>query len=481
MHRFVVWFILTSQLCSFVVPASAQQDYEQWAKKQQDLLQQFKDKRDKAFTDFLQKDWKEFQAFQGLVRDDHPKPKNVPTAKVSDVPPPPATVPKVTTVPPPQPVPEKPTSPEPPILTGNLLKLNFFNTPVEITYSPNLQVDFGSEINNETITAYWADLSKSDYEPMVKQITKISASLGLNDWGKVLLVHTIAGQLNNGNTNTATLWTWFILTKCGYNTRIGFSGNAIYLMMASGEAIYGAPYLTVDDQRYFIVPFDGKPQTIQSLTSYQGAYPGQQKTVGFRISASPAFADEFVTKTIRFSYLGSSYTVPVQVNRNLIRFYRDYPQTEIPVYFERTINPTTANSILEALGKIIKGKSETEAVNIILSFVQTGFRYETDEKQFGSENYLFPEETLFYPASDCEDRAALFAFLVRNLLDLPVVGLDYPGHIATAVLFSTPVGRDGISYQGKTYTICDPTYIHAEYGMTMPIVKGKHVKVFALN
>lgn len=63
----------------------------------------------------------------------------------------------------------------------------------------------------------------------------------------------------------------------------------------------------------------------------------------------------------------------------------------------------------------------------------------TRKDQFGREKYFFAEETLFYPLSDCEDRAIFFAILIRNLLGLDVIGLDYPGHIATAVHFSNDV------------------------------------------
>ena len=131
----------------------------------------------------------------------------------------------------------------------------------------------------------------------------------------------------------------------------------------------------------------------------------------------------------------------------------------------------TATPLQRRLADIMQGMTETQAVNFLLRFVQTSLQYETDEQQFGRENYLFPEETLFYPYSDCEDRAVLFAWLVSSLLKLDVVGLDYPGHVAAAVHFNEPVSGDSINYQGKRFVITDPTYIKASVGMTMPDFK----------
>ena len=63
---------------------------------------------------------------------------------------------------------------------------------------------------------------------------------------------------------------------------------------------------------------------------------------------------------------------------------------------------------------------------------------------------------MHYQASDCEDRSFLYAWLVRNLLGKKIVGLDYPGHVSTALL------EDG------ELVSADPTYIGAELGQIMP-------------
>ena len=70
--------------------------------------------------------------------------------------------------------------------------------------------------------------------------------------------------------------------------------------------------------------------------------------------------------------------------------------------------------------------------------MQTAFAYRTDQDQFSREKWMLPEETLFYPYSDCDDRAVLFAWLVRELLELPVIGIQWPGHMAVAVAFDSP-------------------------------------------
>jgi len=40
-------------------------------------------------------------------------------------------------------------------------------------------------------------------------------------------------------------------------------------------------------------------------------------------------------------------------------------------------------------------------------------------------------------------------------------------------LFSAPLPGDAVEYKGDRYLVCDPTYIGASVGMSMPAVKGQ--------
>jgi hypothetical protein len=83
-----------------------------------------------------------------------------------------------------------------------------------------------------------------------------------------------------------------------------------------------------------------------------------------------------------------------------------------------------------------------------------------------------PDEILSYPYSACADRSVLFAYLVRELLAVPVIGLVYPNHMCTAVLDRSGLPGDHVRAGDASYIICDPTYINADHGMCMPQFKG---------
>jgi hypothetical protein len=127
------------------------------------------------------------------------------------------------------------------------------------------------------------------------------------------------------------------------------------------------------------------------------------------------------------------------------------------------------------------GKDALQAVEELLNWVQTAFIYKYDNEVWGRDRAFFPEETIYYPYCDCEDRSILFSRIVRDLIGLDVVLIYYPGHLATAVHFPTDVNGDYVMINGKRYIIADPTYIGASVGRTMPKMDNAAAKVILLQ
>jgi hypothetical protein len=113
---------------------------------------------------------------------------------------------------------------------------------------------------------------------------------------------------------------------------------------------------------------------------------------------------------------------------------------------------------------LFSGKTDKQKVATLLEFIQKSFPYQTDKEQFGREKYFFPDELFFYPFSDCKDQSVLFTNLVRHYTRLKCVGLDYPGHVNTAVCFQEEINGNYLIINGLKYIVCDPTYINAPIG-----------------
>ena len=462
-------------------------DFEQWKMQQQQGVQQqkmefqqYKDERDREFTDFLKKQWKETGLLKGLVRDEKPKPVVMPVARPEPIKLPvikpkhvqPEATPldkpvDVRPVPAPVPEPVKPAPLPVQVQQGGRARVDFFGSKIDFYYAPELKRTIPGRINETVVSNFWSELGKADYEPLLGQVNKQSEALLLNDWGYLILVHRLSREIYPSSANRQALFTWFVLTKAGYQSRIAYDAYRVYLLMPSRHQIYDTPFFTFDKQRYYAVSLDGSHHKPARVYTYEGHYPGAVEKLDMRLNNKAARGDHASTRALRFDYGGKHYVVDIEYEKSRVDFLNTYPQLDLELYFDSKVGETTASPLLKQLSVAIEEMEEQEAVNFLLRFVQTSLKYKTDDAQFGRENYLFPEETVYYPYSDCEDRSVLFAWLVRRLLGLEVIGLNYPGHVATAVLMKQSTG-DYVVHDGKRFTVTDPTYINARAGMTMP-------------
>ena len=482
------------------------QDFQTWQKKQQEeqkkqqeefdkfkkdelrKFQEFKDKRDSAFVEFLKKEWQGIQLLQGLVPDKTPKPIDIPVTKPEAIPPemlpePSKAIKEIQT--PLPPVEQKAESIENLLAKfrkeGEPLSFDFFAAPIKVNYAKAIkEAAIENPINETHIGNFWAELSRSKYGALLAQAKTLREQMRLNDWGYFLLLNQIGGELYKADTNRVNLFVWFMLAKSGYEAKVGYDENRVYLLLPSANIIYGAPYFIMAEKKYYLVTLNGAKQKAASVYTYEGSYPKAENLVALNIKTSPLIRQATEEKQLKFSYQDKEYALSLKVKRDAVDFYDHYPQTDYSVYFGAPLSPEAQYSLVQGLKPIIAGKSEVEAANILLHFVQTAFAYKNDETQFGKEKPFFPEETLFYNYSDCEDRSVLFAYLVRNLLGLEVIGLNYPNHVATAVRFSTHVAGESVEYGGEKYIICDATYVNANLGQSIPRLRNVSPKIIAI-
>ncbi len=209
-------------------------------------------------------------------------------------------------------------------------------------------------------------------------------------------------------------------------------------------------------------------------------FTDDERVMSLRMACLPKFAYKPTNGRTFTSKRYPELTVSLSVNKNLMDYFEDYPRCVWTNYSWAGLSDEVKAKLYPVLRKSIEGKSQIEAANRIINFVQTAFEYKTDKEQFGYERSLFCDETFYYPYSDCEDRSILFSTLIRDLLGLDVVLLLYPDHLATAVHYTEPLTGCYFEFEGKTYYISDPTYIGANVGLCMPQYLNVSPEVYKL-
>ena len=349
--------------------------------------------------------------------------------------------------------------------------INYCNTKLYIDASMKGVINITSSQECAVADGYEA-LCRSNYKPLIANCQQVQKDFRLNDWGVFLFVKTAAEALCN-DENSCIVMQQFLLNELGYRAKMARRGdrNQLLLFVATDCMVYGHPYFTKEGLNYYNI------NGTEACTFYMCNQDSKKaKTpVAMRLNNVPALNSGVVSRQ-RTNKAGN-VSVSVNVSKSLMDFYASMPQCDYGVYAKAPVAGSLAQEVLGTLRPLVQGKGEVDAANLLLNFVQTGFKYATDEEQFGFEKPFFVEELFYYPACDCEDRSVLFGWLVRELLGLDVVYLDYPNHIATAVQFKGDVKGDFLTVDGKRYTVCDPTYIGASIGMTMPNLRSAGVSI----
>lgn len=466
--------------------------YEEWAQEQEETQRSFVENQRAQYARFLDETWESFRVAQGVssgLRDKLPTAPHVsgngggsPTRSdetaAASAPDESEQEPRDDAGPaPPAGRTEKSTarSVEYPSLPRRS-QFSFFGTREFIYYNEDLTPSINLVPGPEATRTFWSRMSSASVAPFVEQVRSRTANLGLDHWGLYLYLRSLSERLYGSNWSEAgainkRLWIWSVLVKSGFDARIAYSDDKTFLLLPFESQVFDLPQLRINGRRYYLANALSSDR-LTTLKTYPEAPSGSLRKMRFDLNTPPALGGASREKTVSFRYDGKEYNLSIQYNTQVSRLLRHYPDIGLGILFRSGLSKTARQSFREVMTPIVENFDTLESINFLLRFVQFGFPYKTDQDNFGEERFLLPDETLAESYSDCEDRAALFAHLVRMLLDVKVVGLRYPGHVATGIRIPAPlrsqVADKRIDISGHSYLVADPTYIGADAGMIIP-------------
>lgn len=388
----------------------------------------------------------------------------------------------------PQPEPIEPID-EQPQPVDNHIEFVFFGTKERVRVpilNTNNAIDKDVHVI-ENIASTWEVLSSGEYDNMLIDCLKVRRTRGLCDWAYLQMIRDFSEQYFGGRCNLATLMTAWLYCQSGYQMRMAIEGTKLHLLVGSKHHIFGQSYYKVDETNFY--PFLHKDEEIKERVQICGASFPNEAAMSLLIPEVQDFDIRYSGARTISSKRYSNVSATVKVNQNLVSFYNTYPtsmldenvMTRWAMYANTPMAKDITNLLYPQFKSMLNGKSQLDAVNILLNWVQTGFEYEYDDNVWGGDRAFFAEETLYYPYCDCEDRSILFTRLVRDILGLKCILVFYPGHLAAAVRFTDSVNGDYIQLNGQRYIVTDPTYIGAPVGMTMPDMDNQTAKIILLE
>lgn len=354
------------------------------------------------------------------------------------------------------------------VLSDNLaaaeLNLFFYGAPVQMEFesslqqAPILEGTPGRE-QLESRMRLWDEGALFNFSISLK--TK-AQELHLDDVATARLMRACAVQLY-GETLDAALFEWLILRHCGYDALLGTGGTLkVYLHYAF--LTEGTQFILFMGKKYTLPqgepdPFSGKEQVFVSMK--EPAAP--RSALFFNMHELPLLGKSRRLRKCTFTYAEKEYKLFVPWMDDVVDYLNDLPVIALgPLFYQTPMNLRAQQVLHDSLSTWTRGFTSKQTLDFLLAFLQQAFPYKRDKEYLRYDRHNFAEQTLAAAFADCEDKAVLFAQLVRDLLGYPALLIYNKSleHVSVAIAWSTPTVGHTLMHEQKRYLICEP----ANYG-----------------
>lgn len=362
-------------------------------------------------------------------------------------------------------------------------QIDFYGTTIEVTSLSFNQEDYiYDNYSRFSIDAIIKRIQSDCYQQLLKDCIKIKSDLLLNDYGYLKLVDRVANTLVSDN-NVAVVLSALLMNNYGYNVEIGCVSNRLYLIVGMQDLIYNSSIIKTKGELFYVYPFNTKIEGKVKIYSFPSE---ERRHLSLKMNTIPSLTQKSTIKSENFSNINPELKFSIYGNDNLLDFYSDFPScllgsTMMSHYTEFSnipLSEVVKKQIYPKIKNNIKGLNQREALSLILEWCKTSFPYGYNK----DKKMLFPEETLFAPFSDADDRTILFARLVMDLLGLKCIFVYYPGHPAIGVsLTDQEINGDFVEFKGERFILCDVFYYDSSPGRIYPKLKPMKPIVRPIN
>jgi len=362
-------------------------------------------------------------------------------------------------------------------------KVDFFGETLVLPTSYQAPA-FEKPLSQLAVEEFYNRLDTAALQPFLSALLQYKEEHSPDDWLFYQLVRRVAESISPKADDyyRYTFYKWWFLLHSGYDARLTVSDTFLLFYVQSNEMVYNIPYRVMNGKQYVCLNYhdygsiDFDKHTFTEITPVVAT---GAKAFSYEVTRLPDFRQsDYAEKEIDFNDGINYYSFKIKINPQIKALFSNYPVVDYGLQFNIPLSKTTYESLMPVLRKQVKGLKPKDGVEFLMHFTRYAFMFKPDREMFGGEKRLTPEQTLLYEGSDCEDRAALFFLLVKELYNLPMLVLTYPQHVTVAVQFDKPYGKT-ISYNGNQYSICEPSpqRYDLRIGQTLPELKKQAYEI----
>ncbi len=361
----------------------------------------------------------------------------------------------------------------------SLISFDFYGTSQQVLIPAALKQVRLKGVSEKDVADFWMALSRINVALLLEDCENKRIESNFNDWALFDWLQHLAKAIYQGDQYAAaSVFTVYMMNQLGMMTRVARADDKLYVLFSAVQTVYGRKFVVLDTYPFYLADPSFRANEIYTYNAGTGR---RGRPFDLHMGVPVSIGDDSSYRTVRKASSVFHKTMLLPVNQSIMAFYSNYPQMDVTEYVPAHLEPRFEEALTRYISPLVEGKSILESVNLLFLFVQKDFEYKVDLEQFGYEKPYFPEENFVYAYNDCEDRSILFSFLVRNMLHEKVVLLDYNDHLAAAVRLPGAIRGDYLKIQNEKYYVCDPSFMNAAIGVSMPEYRNRPAKVWVME
>jgi hypothetical protein len=344
--------------------------------------------------------------------------------------------------------------------------ISFYSERLELSYDPGMIIQDDKKkvicTREKCLSTFYEKMKAGPHQVLLGDLLRYRNELELNDWLYCKMVRAAVDKIyaDEKEVHKALVW-WFLLNESGYDVRINVSELIyVFLYAPSDQKLTDMASFSEGGKKFYnlTAKLYGVDTRLAIFNKPKFIANPNGKNFSFSLEKMPNLKANPVNQKMTFKYKGEEKEMTVTIDKVVQEILADYPQMEEMEMLQAGLSSTLDKSLLPQLSALMEGKSQKEQLELLAAFTRTAFEFKSDWDLYEQERPMYAEQLFQSKYSDQEDRCALYFYLVKTMLDLPMVVIShYNNNMTLGVAINEPMKRS-FEYKKRKFTICDPTH-----------------------
>ena len=236
--------------------------------------------------------------------------------------------------------------------------ISFYTTALPVQYHTDLLTPECAGVHEKSIVQFYQQLEKTNYRILLNDLLQKKEALSLNDWLFYRLVHqSVVTIFQHKSPVEQGLLGWFLLSQAGFDTRLTYFEQEVFLYVHSTDQIFEVPLIQDQDKIYVnLRPNHSSAQKNSESPLYMLNFVARPdgRAFSFYLREPPRLPAQPTTRKVTFPWQGQPLSLDIQYDKTLVELMKTWPLVDETVYLKFPMSEVLTQSLLPQFRDLLR-------------------------------------------------------------------------------------------------------------------------------